>query len=61
MSGSDTDKMEAPSGSCFWGHKWSKWVEYVVGMTHIGTGEKCKKWIQKRACLRCGKIREREI
>ena len=39
-------EVEEKEGSCFWGHKWSKWK--LCGFT-----------FQTRTCLRCGKIQNK--
>ena len=44
------------SGSCFWGHKWTKWVQYTQQIrTKFGDGNEIR---QKRYCVRCGKMQD---
>lgn len=60
-----TPLLETPKeGSCFWGHKWSKWERFSVdgkkqlpnGEVHPGTWN-----MQRRLCLRCNYTQEELI
>lgn len=55
---------------CFWiFHDWGKWEQYVV--TQVLTRDlfgveydpplKCKEILQKRVCLKCGLMQQREV
>jgi len=50
---------------CFWlGHKWGKYKEEVVIQSHLSFG--IKLWegrvlVNKKTCLRCGKVKIVEI
>ena len=48
---------EPLSGSCFWGHKWTKWEQYIATMV-LKTDMKTEyeRLRQRRTCLRCGKM-----
>ena len=47
----------AVSGSCFWGHKWTKWEQYNASMLLIADMKtEYKQLRQRRTCLRCGKM-----
>ena len=53
-----TEQLNIPvvSGSCFWGHKWTKWVQYTQQIrTKFGDGNEIR---QKRYCVRCGKMQD---
>jgi hypothetical protein len=43
--------------NCFWGHKWSKLEEVEVECRSIVFKEAHDKLMQKRTCLRCGKVK----
>lgn len=49
-------KEELAKGSCFWGHKWTKWR---IGTRRIRTklGEGVEE-VQRRDCVKCGKTQE---
>lgn len=42
--------------NCFWGHKWSKWVETKRGfLSHLEKNTKAGEWIMlERQCGVCG-------
>lgn len=48
---SKTDHLNiAPTGGCFWGHKWSQWDQYEQDIRGGGIDLR-----QKKHCLRCNK------
>ncbi len=49
-----------PSGSCFWGHKWSQWEQYEQPFKtkHIAEVYEVR---QKKHCLRCNKVQDELI
>lgn len=51
------------SGSCFWGHKWTKWKQQNVDMILVKQGKQYPYvgTIQTRYCLRCGKMQKEEL
>jgi hypothetical protein len=51
------------SGSCFWGHKWTKWKQQNIDMILVKQGQQYPYvgTIQTRYCLRCGKMQKDEI
>ena len=52
------DKLLA-SGSCFFGHKWTKYVQYnVVMLSKRDMRTKFEQTFQKRFCVRCNKMEE---
>jgi len=47
------------SGSCFWGHKWTRWQQYTQQIkTRLGEGIETR---QKRYCLKCGKMQNEMV
>jgi len=48
----------AVSGSCFWGHKWSKWTQYKQELIYNKTGRITYEIRQRKTCLRCGKMQD---
>jgi len=44
------------SGSCFWGHKWTKWQQYEREMVKISTGAEFVQQFQKKYCVRCNEM-----
>ena len=44
------------SSSCFWGHKWNKWVQYRQELVNMRTGQHTYEIRQKKTCLRCNKM-----
>jgi len=58
----ETEFSEEKQGSCFWGHKWTKW-EQCSHSIWLPRQDKQLNGVphQKRTCLRCGKIQEEEI
>ena len=51
--------LQSVSGSCFWGHKWSKWMQYKQPIkTKLGEGYETR---QRRFCLRCNKMQDEEV
>ena len=56
-------KKEAKIGSCFLGHKWTKWEQQNVEIRHISGGQAYKGFntIQTRRCLRCNKMQSENI
>lgn len=55
------NKQNLKKGSCFWGHKWTKWKLFKADMIHLPTGRKFSESRQSRTCIKCGKIQEQEI
>ena len=51
------------SGSCFWGHKWTKWKQQNVKMQYIKDGRTYEGYdtIQTRHCVRCNKMQKEDI
>lgn len=45
-------------GSCFFAHKWTKWVYKSVKVIRVVNGKEYNDVdnIQKRECVRCGKM-----
>ena len=53
------EKKKLPIGSCFFGHKWTKWEEYNAEfITLYGNTYKVLK--QKRYCIKCNKLQTRD-
>ena len=52
--------VEITTGSCFWKHRWSKWMQYEQQM-FTATGFNYVEHMQRRVCLKCGKVREEII
>jgi len=54
-----------PSGSCFWGHKWTKWEILDAKKTSVRKAErftfKVDVQVQKRSCVKCNKVEIKEI
>jgi hypothetical protein len=50
-------------GSCFWGHKWTKWKQQNIEMLYHRNGDTYKGYdtIQTRYCLRCNKMQKEDI
>jgi hypothetical protein len=48
-------------GSCFWGHKWSKWEQYKQQMIRGDGSLRYYDNRQKRVCLRCNKMQDEII
>lgn len=46
------------SGSCFWGHKWTKWEQYAQPMIDRSNGQHYIDYRQRRTCIRCGKMQD---
>lgn len=45
------------SGSCFWGHRWTKWEQYNANILLLSDMKtEYKELRQKRYCLRCNKM-----
>lgn len=59
LNNAETQALNIPvvSGSCFWGHKWTKWEQYNASMLLIADMKtEYKQLRQRRTCLRCGKM-----
>lgn len=54
----DTEQctLHSVSGSCFWGHKWSKWTQYTQELIDRRSGQYTYEIRQKKVCLRCNKM-----
>jgi len=50
-------------GSCFWGHKWTKWKQQNIKMTYVRNGKNYDGYdtIQTRHCIRCNKMERENI
>ena len=46
------EKKELPIGSCFFGHKWTKWETFSGNIFH--------ELKQKRYCIKCNKLETRD-
>ncbi len=53
--------------TCFFGHKWGKWEQYLVQMKYYPPGQEQNpplkyedKW-QKRTCEKCGFMQELKV
>ena len=49
--------------TCFWGHLWSKWTEITREYSFVPHAApdkqfRCTDLLQRRTCLRCGRIQE---
>lgn len=51
------EKVELKTGSCFFGHKWTKWElqEQFIGKVIDGHPYEGQITVQVRHCVRCGK------
>ena len=60
----DTRIAAEQKGTCFWGHRWTKWVDDPAPFTlHRATGDAAKdtpiigmRQIQRRRCVRCNQL-----
>jgi hypothetical protein len=43
-------------GSCFWGHKWTKWEQYMQPMINVAYNQRYREYRQRKTCVKCGKI-----
>lgn len=59
----NNEKSNLKTGTCFFGHKWTKWVAENVAMMYIIRGKELSGYdtIQTRKCLRCGKVEKETI
>jgi len=50
-------------GSCFFGHKWTKWelIDQKIGKVIDGVPYEGFKTIQVRSCIRCGKTQSKGV
>ena len=53
------EKKKLPTGSCFFGHKWSKWETYNANYKTF-TGLKYDEIRQRRYCIKCNKLQTRD-
>ena len=53
------EKKKLPTGSCFFGHKWTKWEEYNAEFKTL-YGNTYKELRQKRYCIKCNKLETRD-
>ena len=53
------ENKKLPTGSCFFGHKWSKWETYNANYKTF-TGVKYYEIRQKRYCIKCNKLETRD-
>lgn len=49
------------SGSCFWGHKWTKWEQYTQQMIARSNGQHHINYRQRRTCIRCRKMQDEMV
>ena len=49
------ENKKLPTGSCFFGHKWSKWETYNAEFKTLYGQLK-----QKRYCIKCNKLQTRD-
>lgn len=49
------EKKKLPIGSCFFGHKWTKWETFSAEF-EIFNGKTDKEFRQKRYCVKCNKL-----
>ena len=55
-------KQPAVSGSCLFGHKWTKWEQYNANMMLIKDMKITYQQLrQRRYCLRCNKMQVEDI
>ena len=52
------EKKKLPIGSCFFGHKWSKWETYKA--SKLCFSAVYKELRQKRYCIKCNKLETRD-
>ena len=53
------EKKELPIGSCFFGHKWSKWETFNAEFKTF-SGNIFHELKQKRYCIKCNKLQTRD-
>ena len=49
------EKKKLPTGSCFFGHKWTKWETFNAEFRTFA-GNKYTDLRQKRYCIKCNKL-----
>ena len=52
------ENKKLPTGSCFFGHKWSKWETYEADKLYFSVVH--KELRQKRYCIKCNKLQTRD-
>ena len=52
------ENKKLPTGSCFFGHKWSKWETYKADKLYFSV--EYKELRQKRYCIKCNKLQTRD-
>jgi hypothetical protein len=58
---STSDGSDELRGNCFFGHKWTKWKQYYINMINLDTNTKYKQFRQSSYCLRCNKIKIKDV
>ena len=53
------EKKKLPIGSCFFGHKWTKWETFIVEFKSL-RGNTFDELKQKRYCIKCNKLQTRD-
>ena len=53
------ENKKLPTGSCFFGHKWSKWETFNVKFKSF-SGNTFDELKQKRYCIKCNKLQTRD-
>ena len=53
------ENKKLPTGSCFFGHKWSKWETFNVKFKSF-SGNTFDELKQKRYCIKCNKLEIRD-
>ena len=53
------ENKKLPTGSCFFGHKWSKWETFNAKFKTL-YGHTYKGLRQKRYCIKCNKLETRD-
>ncbi len=51
------------TGSCFFGHKWTKWelIDRKIGKVIDGVAYEGVKTVQVRYCVKCGKTQSKRV
>jgi len=57
------EKANLKTGTCFFGHKWTKWKQENIKIQYIRDGKTYDGYdtIQKRYCVRCGKMEVEDV
>lgn len=57
------EEAKVKQGTCFFGHKWTKWELHDIERIHFRNGKEFKgvNSIQIRRCVRCNKFQKEDI